>query len=75
MSTARFVVVGRLDRAGQPVRGTVLIDRATGQFSVRPHGSHRTYDLPLDVVATWVCQQTLASEVRDRKLAKKAAKK
>jgi hypothetical protein len=74
VSTARFEVRGKLDGAGADKDGQVLIDRDTNSFIVRPHRSRTTYSLPLDVVATWVCQQTLAAQVREEKLARKAGR-
>ncbi len=74
MSTARFEVYAKLDGAGALKRGTVLIDRTSKEVIVRPLGSHKTYSLPLDTIATWICQQNLLVEMRDAKLAKKAKK-
>jgi hypothetical protein len=74
MSIAKFPVRGKLDSAGGDQEGSVLIDRGAGTFTVRPKGSRTVYTLPLAVVATWVCQQTLAAQVRTEKIAKKAAR-
>jgi len=75
MSVARFPVVAHLDGAGGKKKGTVEIDRDTNMLSVRPYRSHRTYDMPLEMVATMVCQRILTNEVMEKQRAKKAAKR
>lgn len=74
MSTARFGVFGALDGAGGFQKGTVEIDRATGEFFVRPHRRKKRYSLPLSAVATMVCQAIIRSELREKIAAKKAKK-
>lgn len=74
MSSAKFSVFAALDGAGGHKKGTVIIDRATGMFLVRPYRSQQTYAMPLGVVATMVCAAELRSQVRDQQLADKAAK-
>lgn len=64
MTTARFPVTGSLDCAGSFIRGTVLIDRDTGIFYVRPFGRQKKYALPLGDVATMVCRSIIQSELR-----------
>jgi uncharacterized small protein (DUF1192 family) len=75
VSTARFPVVAHLDGAGGVKPGTVEIDREAKTFRVRPKRSHRTYELPLSMVATMVCRQVILGESIERQKAKKAAKK
>jgi hypothetical protein len=71
MAVARFKVQGQLDSAGQSQPGTVMIDRAVGLFSVRPRGRRKLYELPLDRVATMVCQAIIKVELADKRRAKK----
>lgn len=75
MSVARFRVVGRLDMASRPTVGTVTIDRGASLFSVRPLRRHRTYTLPLDVVAGMVVRALIMAEVREKRAAKKKARR
>ena len=70
MSTARFDVVTHLDGAGGKKKGTVSIDRDTNMVSVRPHRSHRTYDMSLEAVATIICRHILMEESRTAKQSK-----
>jgi len=70
MTTASFSVIGALDGAGGPGRGTVLVDRATNIFYVRPHGRRKMYSLPLGEVATMVCRAIINAELREKRLAK-----
>jgi hypothetical protein len=74
MSVARFNVFGLMTRA-RPEKGTVEIDRTAKTFSVRPHRMHRTYTLNLDDVASFVVRTVIHAEVREKRAAKKAAKK
>lgn len=74
MSTARFPVTGTLDSAGGRQRGTVLIDRESGMFTVRPLRRKKTYELDLGTVATMVCRALILAELREKKAAKKAKK-
>lgn len=69
MSVARFSVVAHLDSAGGKQRGVVTIDRDTNTVSVRPHGSHRTYNMSLEAMANIICRQALLEE---RSAAKKS---
>jgi hypothetical protein len=71
MTTARFPVTGTLDGAGGRRRGTVTIDRETGDVVVRPLRSHRTYMMPLASVATWICVTNIEHELYEKKRAKK----
>lgn len=75
MSVSRFPVYSQLDSAGGSQRGTVEIDRETKMLTVRPHRKHRTYTMPLDMVATMVCQRIILNELHEQKKAKKAAKR
>ena len=68
-------VIGTLDLAGGAGVGTVTIDRDAGLFVVRRLRSRRTFTLPLSTVATMVCQRIILAEVRERREAKKRAKK
>lgn len=72
MRVARYRVVGRLDMASRETPGTVTISRDAGLFTVRPLRRRRVYTLPLDAVAAWVVRSIIASEVRERKAAKRA---
>lgn len=74
MSVARFPVIGTLDGAGGRQKGTVEIDRETGDFHVRPFRRKRTYHLPLSTVATLVCKAVILGELREKQAAKKAKK-
>ena len=75
MSIARFRVVGRLDMASRPTNGTVTIDRGANLFSVRPLRRRRIYTLPLDVVAGMVVRSLILTEVREKRAAKKKARR
>lgn len=70
MSLAKFKVVGQF-AGGRAIPGTVIIDRAAGLFSVRPHRRHKAYELPLHVVAEMVMWKLVQAEIREKKLAKK----
>jgi hypothetical protein len=74
MSVARFPVTGTLDFGGGRHAGSVLIDRASGDFSVRPRGRRRLYTMPLGVVATMVCEAIVRSELAEKRALKKAKK-
>lgn len=71
MSRARFPVVGLLDQASRPVRGTLTIDRTARILEVRPHRRRKVYRLPLDTVATLVCRQIIRAELAEQRKAKK----
>lgn len=73
--TARFPVVGQLDGAGGNTRGTVLIDRDAGTFSVRPLRRREMYTLPLSVVATMVCKAIILGKLREKRALNKKPKK
>ena len=75
MSKSHFKVRDSLDGAGGAREGTVTIDRDAGLFHVRPLRRHRVYTLPLAMVATMVCRMIVAAEVREKKRAKKLARK
>lgn len=75
MSTARFPVYGRLDRAGASIPGTVTIDRRLGIFGVRPKRRRRVYELPLSAVAEIVCTMILRREAAEKRAAAKANRK
>lgn len=74
MTIARFPIYAFLDRT-KPTKGTVEIDREQKTFTVRPHRAHQTYSMPLDIVASMVVRASVAAEVRDKKIAKKAARR
>lgn len=75
MSTARFEVVGTFDLAGGAQKATVLIDRETRIFYVRPYRRKRMYALPLATVASLVCQTIIRAEVREKHAARKARRR
>lgn len=75
MTVARFPVYSQLDSAGGAQRGTVEIDRDTKTFIVRPHRRHKTYELPLNVVADLVCKTIILAEIQEKKRARKAARR
>lgn len=64
---SRYRVVGQLDSAGGATTGTVMIDRATGLFMVRPYRRKRLYTLPLADVATMVCRKITIAEVAEKR--------
>jgi len=37
--------------------GTLVVDRRSRTVAVRPLRRHRVYELPLDVVAEWICRR------------------
>lgn len=71
---SRYRVLGRLDGAGGPREGTVVIDRLTGIIEVRPLRRRRTYALHLSDVATWICQRVISAELAEKR-AKKGKKR
>jgi hypothetical protein len=71
---AKFRVFGKLDRASGFTASTVVVDRATGEVSVRPLRKRKTYSMTLGEIATWVCQVNIKAEVRE-KLARRRGKK
>lgn len=71
MTTARFPVNAHFDGAGGMQKGSVEIDRETKMFSARRHRSHRTYSMPLSVVADMVVRAIILSELAEKKKAKK----
>jgi hypothetical protein len=70
MSIARFPVVASLDGAGGKKKGTVTIDRDTNLVSVRPHRSHRTYDMTLEAVANIICRSVVMQEAAEKRARK-----
>lgn len=74
MRPARFRVSGRFDSASRVQEATVTIDRDLKLFKVRPLRRRRSYDLDLATVASLVCQQIILYEIREKRLAKKAAR-
>lgn len=64
MSVARFSVFAVLDGAGGKQKGVVTIDRDTGLVTVRPHGKHATYNMPLNQVADFICRSALLTTRR-----------
>jgi len=74
VTIARFPVTGSLDNASGRQKGTVEIDRETGDFHVRPFRRKRTYHMPLSVVATMVCKAIILDELHQKQAAKKAKK-
>jgi len=72
---AHFRVEARFDAAGGKQEGTVTVDRDAGLVHVRPLRAQRVYTMPLDMVADMICQRIVLNEVRDQKIAKKAARK
>lgn len=74
MRVARFNVIALLTRA-RPEKGTVEINRDSNTVSVRPHRQHRTYDMQLDDIATFIVRTIIRAEVAERRAAKKAARK
>jgi hypothetical protein len=75
MRPARFRVYGRFDSASALQEATVTVDRDTKTFKVRPLRRRRSYDLDLAMVATLVCRQIIAYEVRMKREAKAAKRK
>jgi hypothetical protein len=53
----------------------VLIDRNTGLIAVRPLRRHRTYELPLSAVATFICQSVIRAEAHEKRKQKAEARK
>ena len=70
---AHFRVCHRLDGAAHATPGTVTVEH--GMFVVRPLRRRRTYVLPLDHVATLVCQIVIRSEVQQAKRERSANKR
>lgn len=63
MRSSHFKIWGKLDRVSGRHPGTVSITRLPNPIiSVRPSRRRRTYDLPLDVVADYVCARVIWSE-------------
>lgn len=75
MSVARFRIEGRLEMASRPTAGTVIIDRTASLFSVRPLRRRRLYTLRLEDVASMVVRSIIASEVREKKAARRARRR
>jgi len=71
MRVARFRIIGRLDSAGSPQVGTVVINRQTGLFTVRPLRRKRVYEMPLAIVAEVVCKKIIIAELIEKRKAKK----
>lgn len=68
-------VVGKLDSAGPRIPGTVTINRSAGLFIVRPLRRHRTYELPLDVVADMVVGRITRAEAFEKRLQRAARRR
>jgi hypothetical protein len=75
VSVARFRIEGRLEMASRPTAGTVIIDRTASLFSVRPLRRRRLYTLRLEDVASMVVRSIIASEVREKKAARRARRR
>jgi hypothetical protein len=74
MSVAKFLVRGRLDSAGGDMDGILSIDRTTGVVYVRPKGRRQIYETTLRELADWICKTNLVAQVKEAKVAKKAAR-
>jgi hypothetical protein len=74
MRVARFNVLALLTRS-RPEKGTVEVNRDSNTVSVRPHKMHRTYDMQLDDVASFIVRTVIRAEVAEKRAAKKAARK
>lgn len=72
---ARFRVAGRLDMASRFQEGTLTIDRGARTIAVRPLRRRKAYELPLDVVAEWICRQVLRVEAARKKAEQKEARR
>lgn len=75
MSVAKFRVTGSLDNASRVGYGTVVIDRVSGLFTVRPYKRRRTYTLHLGEVATMVCRRIVLAELAEKRRQKAAKRK
>jgi hypothetical protein len=75
MRRARFKVIDTLDNAGGVQKGTVEIDRTNNLLIVRPYRKHRTYTMPLGMVATMVCRRIILNELAEKRKAKANKKK
>ena len=65
MSVARFTTIAKFDRAAGTHRGTVMVDRASGLVGARRLRTRRVYELPLGVVADFICRTVLMAELRE----------
>lgn len=68
-------VHGRLDAASRIQQGTMTIDVGAGLISVRPLRRHRTYELPLEHIASYIVRKVIMTELALKKAAKKARRK
>lgn len=67
-------VVGLFDRSF-PTEGKVTIDRKAGLFTVRPKRRHRTFELPLGDVASFVVRSVIRAEVAAKKKSRPRVKR
>jgi hypothetical protein len=72
---ARFKVFAQLDGAGGAQHGMVEIDRDSGEMSVRVKRKRRRYTMPLSYVASMMVKAIIMYEIREKRAAKKGAKK
>jgi hypothetical protein len=66
---SRFPVVARL-RAGGPVEGTVLVERALSLVHVRAKRSRKLYTLTLAEVAEHIVHKNVLREIAEKRRAK-----
>lgn len=69
MRTARFRIVGRIDR-GTPQEAWVEINREASVMTVRPLRCRKSYTLPLATAAEMVAGRVIRWEVAQAKQAK-----
>jgi hypothetical protein len=69
----RYPIVAVLDES-RAQSGTVMIDRGTGLFSVRPLRRRRVYTLPLALVASIVVSRIVRAEIEEARRSKKGRK-
>lgn len=50
---------------------TVTIDRGNNLISVRPHRMHKSYEMRLEDVASWIVLRCIKAEIAEAKVAKK----
>lgn len=75
MGVAKFVVEAQLDSAGGKKKGTVSIDRETGNVTVRPFRSHAVYHGKLSDIADRIVKEALLAGHITRFDPKKAKRK
>jgi hypothetical protein len=75
MGLAKFRVHGKLDSAGSLQDGTVVIDRESGMFTVRPLRRRAVFQMRLSDVADMVVHRVILSDAHDAKIAKLAKRK